>query len=99
VPEHPIADVRAFSIDDATTTEVDDAFSVRGSRMTATRSAFTSPPRRSAFRADRRSTHWRARLSTVYMPGRKLTMLPDGIVDIFTLAEGRSPPALSLYAK
>ena len=39
----------------------------------------------------------RARLSTVYMPGRKLTMLPDDVVDAFTLAEGRSPPALSLY--
>ena len=41
----------------------------------------------------------RARLSTVYMPGRKLTMLPDEVVDAFTLAEGRSPPALSLYAE
>ena len=29
VPDLPLADVRAFSIDDATTTEIDDAFSVR----------------------------------------------------------------------
>src|SRR6185312_3525995 len=29
VPELPLAEVRAFSIDDATTTEIDDAFSVR----------------------------------------------------------------------
>ena len=30
----------------------------------------------------------RARLSTVYMPGRKITMLPDDVVDAFTLAAG-----------
>ena len=33
------------------------------------------------------------------MPGRKITMLPDDVVDAFTLAEGRNPPALSLYAE
>ena len=31
----------------------------------------------------------RDRLSTVYIPGHKLTMLPDAVVDAFTLAEGR----------
>ncbi|HEV2219846.1 MAG TPA: RNB domain-containing ribonuclease, partial [Casimicrobiaceae bacterium] len=41
----------------------------------------------------------RARLSTVYMPGRKLTMLPDAAVAAFTLAEGTSPPAVSLYVE
>jgi exoribonuclease-2 len=39
----------------------------------------------------------RARLSTVYMPGYKLTMLPDEVVQIYTLQEGRNCPALSLY--
>jgi exoribonuclease II len=37
-------------------------------------------------------------LSTVYMPGDKITMLPDALVDAFTLAEGKICPALSLYA-
>ena len=37
------------------------------------------------------------RLSTVYMPGWKLTMLPDALVEAYTLAEGRDCPALSLY--
>src|SRR6185295_13502838 len=41
----------------------------------------------------------RARLSTVYMPGRKITMLPEPVVDAFTLAEGREVPSLSLYAE
>jgi exoribonuclease-2 len=39
----------------------------------------------------------RARLSTVYMPGYKLTMLPDEIVKSYTLQEGRNCPSLSLY--
>jgi exoribonuclease-2 len=39
----------------------------------------------------------RERLSTVYMPGWKLTMLPDEVVQAYTLIEGRDCPALSLY--
>src|SRR5690606_36439380 len=40
----------------------------------------------------------RQRMSTVYMPGDKITMLPDELVDVFTLAEGDARPAVSLYA-
>ena len=99
VPELPTADVRAFSIDDAATTEVDDAFSVRelanghyeiGIHIAA--------PALGIRRGSPLDATARARLSTVYMPGRKLTMLPDAVVEMFTLAQGRSPPALSLYA-
>ena len=39
----------------------------------------------------------RERLSTVYMPGYKLTMLPDDVVQAYTLTEGRDCPAVSLY--
>ena len=39
----------------------------------------------------------RARLSTVYMPGYKITMLPDEVVQTYTLDEGRANPAVSLY--
>src|SRR5690606_6430182 len=39
----------------------------------------------------------RRRLSTVYMPGNKITMLPDEVVERFTLAAGRECPAVSLY--
>ena len=39
----------------------------------------------------------RARLSTVYMPGNKITMLPESVVERFTLAAGKTVPALSLY--
>jgi len=100
IPELPLAEVRAFSIDDHTTTEIDDAFSVRdlanghyevGIHIAA---PALSIPRASALDAVAR-----ARLSTVYMPGRKITMLPDAVIDAFTLAEGKSVPALSLYAE
>ena len=40
----------------------------------------------------------RDRLSTVYMPGHKLTMLPDEVVQAYTLHGGaRDCPAVSLY--
>jgi exoribonuclease-2 len=39
----------------------------------------------------------RERLSTVYMPGWKITMLPDAVVQAYTLDEGRDCPAVSLY--
>ena len=39
----------------------------------------------------------RDRLSTVYMPGYKITMLPDDVVQAYTLLEGRDCPAVSLY--
>jgi exoribonuclease-2 len=37
------------------------------------------------------------RLSTVYMPGNKITMLPDSVVEAFTLCADRVCPALSMY--
>lgn len=94
----PRADVAAFSVDDATTTEIDDAFSVTplagggwriGIHIAAPCLGFEpgSPLDDIA----------RGRLSTVYMPGRKITMLPDEVVERFTLSAGRDCPALSLY--
>ena len=41
----------------------------------------------------------RERLSTVYFPGGKITMLPDEAVDRATLAAGRTVPTLSLYLR
>ncbi|MGZ5787697.1 MAG: ribonuclease catalytic domain-containing protein, partial [Ramlibacter sp.] len=99
-PELPLARAEAFSIDDATTTEIDDAFSVRalangnfevGIHIAAPAIAI---PRGAALDAIARS-----RLSTVYMPGRKITMLPDEVIARFTLAAGAPRPALSLYVE
>lgn len=95
-----LADVQAWSIDDAATTEIDDAFSVSlraaggvriGIHIAAP--ALGMPPGSVADVAAR------ARLSTVYHPAGKITMLPDALIAEYTLAAGRDCPALSLYAE
>jgi exoribonuclease-2 len=99
VPSLPIADVQAFSIDDVTTTEIDDAFSVvRLADGKLRVGIHIAAPGLGIKRDDAIDAIARHRLSTVYMPGDKITMLPDALVDAFTLAEGKTCPALSLYA-
>jgi exoribonuclease-2 len=95
----PLAAVQAFSIDDVTTTEIDDAFSVVHQDDGKVRIGIhIAAPGLGIKPEDAVDTLARSRMSTVYMPGDKITMLPDAIVDAFTLAEGKTCPALSLYA-
>ena len=99
LPELPVADVRAFSIDDVTTTEIDDAMSVTRLPDGKVRIGIhIAAPALGIKRDDALDAIARQRLSTVYMPGDKITMLPDELVDTFTLAEGKVCPAVSLYA-
>ncbi|MDP3412002.1 MAG: RNB domain-containing ribonuclease, partial [Polaromonas sp.] len=92
------ADVQAFSIDDSSTTEIDDALSVRGlGSGTVTLGIHIAAPGLAVQPGSPIDLLGRARLSTVYMPGYKLTMLPDEVVQSYTLQEGRNCPALSLY--
>ncbi len=99
VPMLPLAPVQAFSIDDVTTTEIDDALSVTLlDDGTVKFGIHIAAPALGIKRGDAIDAIARQRLSTVYMPGDKITMLPDELVDIFTLAEGAPRPALSLYA-
>ena len=94
----PLAEVRAFSIDDSSTTEIDDALSVQGlDSGTVTLGIHIAAPGLAVLPGSPIDTLARARLSTVYMPGYKLTMLPDEVVQSYTLQEGRNCPALSLY--
>ena len=96
--ELPLADVRAFSIDDSSTTEIDDALSVQGlGSGTVTLGIHIAAPGLAVQPGCAIDLLGRARLSTVYMPGYKLTMLPDEVVQSYTLQEGRNCPALSLY--
>ena len=92
------ADVAAFSIDDSTTTEIDDAFSVTpapgggwriGIHIAAP--ALGIEPRSPV---DQEAA---TRLSTVYTPGKKITMLPESVIARYSLTEARTCPALSLY--
>lgn len=98
LPDLPLSPARAFSIDDATTTEIDDAFSVEkisdecwriGIHIAAPALGITAGSPLDAIAAQR--------LSTVYMPGKKITMLPGSVVQTFTLSADNICPALSLY--
>ena len=94
----PLAAVAAFSIDDAHTTEIDDAFSVTPLAHGGWRVGIhIAAPGLGIRPDDALGRMARSRLSTVYMPGRKITMLPDETVGRYTLAAGRECPAISLY--
>ena len=96
----PRADVRAFSIDDATTTEIDDAFSVTPLPNGNTQIGIhIAAPALGIALGSPVDAAARARLSTVYFPGQKITMLPEAAIEAFTLAAGEERPALSLYAE
>ncbi len=99
-PELPLAAVTAFSIDDASTTEIDDAFSVEklpdgnwriGIHIAAPALGITPNSPIDAIAAQR--------MSTVYMPGDKITMLPENVVQAYTLCADKVCPALSLYVE
>jgi exoribonuclease-2 len=96
--ELPLASVQAFSIDDSATTEIDDALSVSGlATGTVTLGIHIAAPGLAVQPGSSVDLVGRVRLSTVYMPGYKLTMLPDEVVQNYTLMAGRNCPAVSLY--
>ncbi len=96
--ELPLAPVQAFSIDDSSTSEIDDALSVSGlgsGRVTV--GIHIAAPGLVVAPGDPIDRVARERLSTVYLPGYKVTMLPPPVVQACTLQEGRDCPAVSLY--
>ena len=94
----PLSGAQAFSIDDSNTTEIDDALSVQGlGSGTVTLGIHIAAPGLAIQPNDAIDTVARNRMSTMYMPGFKVTMLPDEVVQHYTLAAGRDCPALSLY--
>jgi len=96
----PRAEVSAFSIDDVTTTEIDDAFSVTVLPNGNTRIGIhIAAPALGIEAGSQLDAAARERLSTVYLPGQKITMLPEQVINTFTLAAGAELPALSLYAE
>ncbi len=96
----PLAKVECFSIDDATTTEIDDAFSLESLANGNTRVGIHIAAPALAVQPDSAlDAIVLSRLSTVYMPGNKITMLPDDVVEPFSLDAGETKPALCLYAE
>ncbi|WP_037586555.1 ribonuclease catalytic domain-containing protein [Stenoxybacter acetivorans] len=101
-PALPQADsaVRAFSIDDTDTTEIDDALSLQhlpnGNHIIGIHIAAPSL----AIAANSTAESWVfTRQSTVYYPGGKITMLPPQWIAAFSLDAGAHRPAVSLYAE
>ena len=90
--------IAAFSIDDDSTTEVDDALSVQnlpdGSRRIGIHIA---APALAVQAGDAMEKIIFQRQSTAYFPGGKITMLPDEWVAAFSLDEGKTQPAVSIY--
>ena len=96
--ELPLAPVQAYSIDDSQTTEIDDALSVQGlGTGQVVVGIHIAAPGLAIEPSGAIDNVGRNRLSTVYMPGYKITMLPDEVVQSYTLAEGQACPAVSLY--
>jgi len=98
IAELPLADVKAFSIDDAGTTEIDDALSVMALGDGAYRvGVHIAAPGLAIAKDDPLDQLARNRMSTVYFPGDKITMLPDSVIEQFSLDAGAPRPALSIY--
>lgn len=96
--ELALSPVQAFSIDDSQTTEIDDALSVQGlGTGTVVFGVHIAAPGLAIAPDSAVDKVARERLSTVYMPGWKITMLPDDVVQAYTLIEGRDCPAVSIY--
>jgi len=94
----PKAEVEAFSIDDSTTTEIDDAFSIAALDNGNTRVGIhIAAPSLGILPGSELDAIALKRLSTVYMPGNKITMLPEAAIEPFSLLAGHWRPAVSLY--
>ena len=98
IAELPLAEVNAFSIDDSGTTEIDDALSVTelvegGHRI----GIHIAAPGLAISKDDPLDQVARNRMSTIYFPGNKITMLPDSVIEQFSLDAGAPRPALSIY--
>lgn len=99
IPELPLAEgVSAFSIDDADTTEVDDAVSLRDLGNGCKRLGIHIAAPSLAVAADSPIEQTiMNRLSTAYFPQGKITMLPENWIGAFSLDEGKTCPAFSIY--
>ena len=94
----PLAEAPAFSLDDVGTSEIDDAFSVRqGADGLVRIGIHIAAPALGIAPGSTLDAIARERLSTAYMPGRKFTMLPEDVIERFSLEHGGERAAVSLY--
>ncbi|MGE4339106.1 MAG: RNB domain-containing ribonuclease, partial [Pigmentiphaga sp.] len=96
--ELPLANVQAYSFDDTTTTEIDDALSVVDLGEGRVRvGVHIAAPALTVMRDTPFDQVARTRMSTVYMPGDKIPMQSDALIATYSLDAGRPAPVLSLY--
>jgi exoribonuclease-2 len=93
----PLAEVEAFSLDDLGTTEIDDAFSLRRTADGVRIGIHIAAPALGFGPGSALDAIARERLSTAYMPGRKFTMLPEDVIQRYSLDHGSERVAVSLY--
>lgn len=85
--------IKVFSIDDSNTTEIDDAFSVEKTNDGWRIGIHISAPSLNKELLSIASS----RISTVYYPGHKITMLPEQIISHYSLDQGKELPVVSIY--
>lgn len=94
----PLAEVTAYSMDDSFTTEVDDALSVTPLGDDIVRlGVHIAAPGLAIERDGELDRLARSRMSTVYIPGHKIPMLPGELISSFSLDAGQLRPVVSLY--
>ncbi|WP_041186229.1 ribonuclease catalytic domain-containing protein [Candidatus Kinetoplastidibacterium desouzai] len=94
----PISNAEIYSIDDINTTEIDDGISIRKiENNTITIGIHIAAPALGIIPGSQYDSIARARSSTIYMPGEKITMQPEKIIKIFSLDANKLVPAISLY--
>src|SRR5690606_34250241 len=94
----PLAEVTAYSMDDSFTTEVDDALSATPMGEDKVRIGIhIAAPGLGIERDGELDRLARSRMSTVYIPGHKIPMLPNELISAFSLDAGELRPTLSLY--
>lgn len=83
-----------FSIDDSSTTEIDDAFSIQFmDDKQYTVGIHIAAPALSTELGEMVANN----ISTVYYPGGKITMLPDEVIKYYSLNENKELPVVSIY--
>ena len=92
----PVAEnIKAFSIDDISTTEIDDAISLTKTNTGFILGVHIAAPSLSANDAIEKIVQQRQ--STVYFPTGKITMLPENWIHTFSLDENGYRPCVSVY--
>ena len=87
-----------FSIDREGTTEIDDAFSVRKvSDASFVIGVHIAVPALGVIGGSALDQYAKKRMTSVYFPDTKYTMLPKTIIKAFSLSEGNLCPVISLY--